>query len=64
MEVEKNWKELMILMTEEENGRLRPSEEKIMLDMPVDDFFMSLTIFKERMNKRIAELNKKKNATG
>ena len=51
----------MVMMTEEENGRLRPSEERELLMMPVDEFFINLLVFKERMNKRIAESKNRTN---
>lgn len=60
MLVEKQWKELLVMMTEDTNGRLKPVEEEALLDMDVVEFFISLLVFKERMDKRTAELKKQK----
>lgn len=43
-------------MTEDENGRVRATEEKELMRMNIEDFFMKLLIFKERMDKRIEHL--------
>lgn len=43
-------------MTEDDNGRVRASDEKELLRMDVIEFFMKLLVFKERMDKRIEEL--------
>ncbi len=40
-------------MTEDDNGRVRPTEEKELMRMWVEDFFIKLQIFKERMEKRM-----------
>lgn len=60
MEVDKYWYELFISMTEDENGRLRPSEEKELLAMMHDEFFIKLLIFRERLDQRKEALTNKK----
>lgn len=47
-------------MTESDNGRMRTSEEKELLGLNTDDFFIKLLIFKERLEKKL-EANKNKN---
>jgi hypothetical protein len=39
-------------MTEDNQGHVRASEEKVLMEMSVDDFFIKLLIFKERLEKR------------
>ena len=50
--IEKNWAELLGIMTEDDQGHVRASEEKVLLEMWVDDFFIKLLVFKERLDKR------------
>lgn len=45
-------------MTEDENGRVRASDEEVLLGLDTEDFFMKLLVFTERMEKRKKELEK------
>lgn len=45
-------------MTEDENGKVRVTEEVILNEMWADDFFIKLLVFKERSDKRVEQLNK------
>lgn len=45
-------------MTEDENGKVRATEEVILNQMSAEDFFIKLLVFKERTDKRAEELNK------
>ena len=47
-----------MLMTEDGNGRIRATEEKELMRLWIEDFFIKLVVFKERMDKRIDEANK------
>jgi len=47
-------------MTEDENGRIRAQDELILKKMHVEEFFMKLLVFKERMDIKIDQLNKVK----
>jgi hypothetical protein len=42
-------------MTEDENGHVRVSEEAILKAMYVEDFFIKLLVFTERLNARIKQ---------
>ena len=63
MMVEKQWSELFSVMTEDESGHVRASEEKELNAMWVEDFFTKLLVFKERIEKRIAAAKKLQNNT-
>jgi hypothetical protein len=54
MEVEKNWSELFMVMTESESGRVQATDEKALSAMWVEEFFTKLLVFKERLDKRAA----------
>jgi len=45
-------------MTEDENGRIRAHDEEVMYGMFVEEFFMKLLVFKERLELKIEQLNK------
>ncbi len=47
-------------MTEDANGRIRATEEKELMRLWIEDFFIKLVVFIERMDKRIEETNKQK----
>lgn len=61
MNVEKHWAELLMVMTEEDNGRIRATEERELMRLWIDEFFVKLVVFKERMDKRIEEIKNLKN---
>ena len=48
-------------MTEDENGRIRANDEAELKKLSVEDFFMKLLVFEERIQERI---NKTKNKDG
>jgi hypothetical protein len=50
-----HWSELLMVMTEDENGRLRASEEKELMRLWIDEFFIKLVVFKQRLEKRKEE---------
>lgn len=60
LQVEKRWSELFALLTEDEVGHIRPSEEQALNEMEVERFFIKLLVFNERMKKRITNANKLK----
>lgn len=64
MEVEKNWSELFMSMTEDDNGRVRASDEMELRKMRVEEFFIKLAVFQERLKKRLEALSKNKNDQG
>lgn len=43
-------------MTEDEQGKLKASEEKELMGLMIEDFFIKLVLFKERMNKRVEKI--------
>ena len=45
-------------MTEDDNGRVRASDEGALMNLEVEQFFMKLLVFTERMDKRRKELEK------
>jgi hypothetical protein len=44
-----------MVMTEDENGRLRASEEKELMRLWIEEFFIKLVVFKQRLEKRKEE---------
>lgn len=48
-------------MTEDDNGRIRATEISELMHLPVEDFFMNLLVFTERMDRRLEQLKNKKN---
>lgn len=55
-EVEMHWAELLMVMTEDEGGRIRASEEKELMQLWIDEFFIKLVVFKQRLEKRKEEI--------
>lgn len=53
MQVEKHWAELLMLMCEDERGHVRASEELVLMQMWIENFFTKLLVFKERIDKRV-----------
>lgn len=51
-------------MTEDNNGRVRASDERELRSMSVEDFFIKLIVFQERLKKRLEALNKQQNDKG
>lgn len=49
-----------MIMTEDDNGRVRAGDERELLNLEVVEFFMKLQVFKERMDERIANSKKSK----
>jgi len=47
-------------MTEDENGRIRVTEENELLCLNTEDFFIKLLVFKEKLDKRLAQLKTNK----
>lgn len=43
-------------MTEDDNGRVRAGDEAELKAMWVEDFFIKLLVFKERLDKRLEQL--------
>jgi|DEB3_MinimDraft_2_1074329.scaffolds.fasta_scaffold73238_2 hypothetical protein len=43
-------------MTEDDNGRIRAGDEVILYGMNVDDFFIKLLVFKERIEAKIEQI--------
>lgn len=61
LQVDKNWNELVMVMTEDGNGRVRAGDEAELMALPIEEFFMKLLVFNERMEARIeAAKNKTK----
>ena len=60
LQVEKQWSELFSVMTEDESGHVRASEERELNSMWVEEFFTKLLVFKERIDKRIKAAEKLK----
>jgi len=56
MEIEKHWSELCMTLTEDDNGRVRPGEEKELMRLWIEDFFIKLSIFEERLKKKSEDL--------
>lgn len=50
-----HWSELLMVMTEDENGRIRASEEKELMRLWLDEFFIKLVVFKQRLERRAEE---------
>lgn len=50
-------------MTEDENGRVRASDEEVIYGMFVEEFFIKLLVFKERLEAKIEQINNAKNNT-
>ncbi len=48
-------------MTEDENGRIRASDEVILLKMTTDEFFLKLLVFKERLEAKVQQIKSIKN---
>lgn len=48
-------------MTEDDNGRLRVSEEDLLRRMNVDEFYMKLLVFKERLEAKVQQIKSIKN---
>jgi hypothetical protein len=46
-------------MTESDNGRIRISEERELLGLDTEQFFIKLLVFKERIDKRLEESQQK-----
>jgi len=44
-------------MTEDENGRVRAHDEQILKKMNVEDFFLKLLVFKERLELKTSQIN-------
>jgi hypothetical protein len=59
--VEKRWSQLFSIMTEDDSGHVRAAEEKELNAMWVEDFFVKLLVFKERMDERKAAIDNLKN---
>ncbi len=59
MEIELKWSELLTVMTEDSNGRVRATEEAELMRLPIEEFFIKLNLFKERMEQRIEQLKNK-----
>lgn len=55
MKVEKYWSELLMVMCEDEHGHVRPTEENALMKLSVEEFFIKLLVFKERLDKRIKQ---------
>lgn len=49
-----------MIMTEDEGGKIKATEEKELMQLNIEDFFMKLAVFTERMDKRIEQLKNKK----
>lgn len=47
-------------MTEDENARIRANDELVLRRMWVEDFFIKLLVFKERMDIRLEQLKQAK----
>lgn len=43
-------------MTEQENGRVRVADEKVLKSMWVEDFYIKMMVFQERMEDRINQI--------
>lgn len=50
-------------MTEDDNGRVRPGEEKELMRLWIEDFFIKLSIFEERLKKKAEDLQNMRNKT-
>lgn len=48
-------------MTEDDNGRLRVSEEDLLRRMNVEEFYMKLLVFKERLEAKVQQIKSIKN---
>ena len=48
-------------MTEDENSRIRASDEMVLRKMNTEDFFMKLLVFKERLDAKVKQIKNVKN---
>jgi len=44
-----------MVMCEDEHGHVRPTEENALMKLSVEEFFIKLLVFKERLDKRIKQ---------
>lgn len=51
-------------MTEDDNGRVRASDEAELKAMWVEEFFIKLLVFKERLEKRLEQTKAQQNDKG
>lgn len=64
MEVDKKWAHLLAVMTEDENGRIRATDERELMSMWIEDFFTHLLVFKEKLDERVEKLKSKQRDNG
>ena len=53
LESDRSWSELFTVLTEDDSGHIRVSDEIALNEMYTSDFFIKLLIFKERLDKRL-----------
>lgn len=56
LEVEKRWSELLSIMTEDDTGHVRATEETALMKLWIEEFFIKLAVYRERLDKRVTEI--------
>lgn len=62
--VDKYWEELLQVLTEDENLRIRKTEINELKKTDVVEFMMNVRYFEDRMDERIKKLNEINNRNG
>lgn len=62
MRIEKYWNELLQIITEDENARVRKSDIVALKETDIVEFMCNLKFFEKRVEEKLANLNKMKYA--
>ena len=60
MKVEKYWNDLLQVLTEDENLRIRKGDMNELLRSDIKDFYQHIRLFEDRMEEKIQKLEEQK----